>query len=191
MGCGRGGMARHTRFRRQHNRAEFSQEGGEARAPVRAAVLCFQCRQPGHAVRDCPAAASASRCYACGAADHTSRACTVAGDGRLRFAVCFVCRETGHVAGQCEKNAHGMYPEGGCCRRCGSVRHLARDCRLRRGDGTGAAARAGAGLVGDVRGEGPEDDALFASLAAQARDARAAERVRRVPRGPRIVKFEG
>ncbi|RCN44624.1 zinc knuckle [Ancylostoma caninum] len=44
------------------------------------------------------------------------------------FATCFVCGQQGHLSRDCEKNANGIYPDGGGCNVCGSTRHLKRDC---------------------------------------------------------------
>lgn len=49
---------------------------------------------------------------------------------KYQFATCFVCKETGHLSGQCPKNEKGLYPNGGACRFCGKVDHLAKDCKL-------------------------------------------------------------
>ncbi|RKP22861.1 hypothetical protein SYNPS1DRAFT_19465, partial [Syncephalis pseudoplumigaleata] len=45
------------------------------------------------------------------------------------FAHCFVCNEQGHLASKCPQNDRGVYPNGGCCRFCGSIRHLSKDCK--------------------------------------------------------------
>jgi zinc finger CCHC domain-containing protein 9 len=117
------------------------------------AQVCFHCRQPGHRLAACPVAAAASArpagdgaaeetgtpagavCYKCGAADHTARRCTQRGTTGFAFATCFVCGARGHLAGQCPQNAHGLYPYGGGCKYCGSVKHYARDCRPTQTDG--------------------------------------------------------
>ncbi|XP_024521754.1 uncharacterized protein C683.02c-like [Selaginella moellendorffii] len=40
------------------------------------------------------------------------------------FADCFLCKK-----GQnCPRNTCGIYPKGGCCKLCGEVTHLGRDC---------------------------------------------------------------
>src|SRR5579875_2238826 len=44
------------------------------------------------------------------------------------FATCFICGEKGHLSSKCPHSTHGLYPNGGCCRTCGSVEHLVRDC---------------------------------------------------------------
>lgn len=49
-------------------------------------------------------------------------------NGGLGFAVCFICKGTGHVSSKCPQNTHGIYPKGGCCKVCGDVWHLAKDC---------------------------------------------------------------
>lgn len=34
----------------------------------------------------------------------------------------------GHIARQCPDNPKGLYPNGGCCKLCGDVTHLRKDC---------------------------------------------------------------
>ncbi|EGF80684.1 hypothetical protein BATDEDRAFT_6620, partial [Batrachochytrium dendrobatidis JAM81] len=105
---------------------------------------CFLCRQKGHSIRSCPrnqmAAAAelelvegspaGSICYRCGSIDHSLSACPKKKNSSnpFPFAKCFICKQSGHLAGQCPENTKGMYPNGGSCRFCGSVRHLAKDC---------------------------------------------------------------
>ncbi|GJY16276.1 DNA-binding protein HEXBP [Tanacetum coccineum] len=48
--------------------------------------------------------------------------------GGINYATCVICNEQGHLSKDCPKNAHGIYPTGGCCKLCGGVTHLARDC---------------------------------------------------------------
>ncbi len=48
--------------------------------------------------------------------------------GVFPYAKCFICRETGHLSKQCPDNPRGLYPNGGCCKWCGSVEHFKRDC---------------------------------------------------------------
>ena len=58
-------------------------------------------------------------------------------DNLYPFAVCFVCHQKGHLASACKDNVKGLYPsksndlmaDGGGCKYCGSVKHLARDCK--------------------------------------------------------------
>ncbi|KAI8924289.1 hypothetical protein BC831DRAFT_380003, partial [Entophlyctis helioformis] len=109
---------------------------------------CFLCRQTGHSIKFCPrnaggagalpdASADPSAndsgsaiCYRCGSSEHPLSKCFKRADpsNPYPFATCFICKGTGHLASQCEKNDRGLYPNGGGCRFCGSVRHLARDC---------------------------------------------------------------
>ncbi|RWR99761.1 hypothetical protein B4U79_02820, partial [Dinothrombium tinctorium] len=46
----------------------------------------------------------------------------------LDFARCFICRKTGHLSRDCPQNEKGVYPKGGCCKKCGSKAHLVKDC---------------------------------------------------------------
>ncbi|KAI8607714.1 hypothetical protein BC830DRAFT_1051550, partial [Chytriomyces sp. MP71] len=103
---------------------------------------CFLCRQSGHSIKFCPrspdaAKASASAgnavegiCYRCGSAEHTSKECRkkVHSDNPYPFATCFICSQKGHITSQCPKNDKGVYPNGGCCKFCGSVQHLSSAC---------------------------------------------------------------
>ena len=93
--------------------------------------MCFNCREKGHALDDCPDTKKDKRiCYTCGSKDHTSRRCTETYiDNKYAFATCFVCKEKGHLSGDCPTNEKGLYVNRGSCKKCGSVRHLARNCR--------------------------------------------------------------
>ncbi|KAI9004791.1 hypothetical protein BC832DRAFT_531692 [Gaertneriomyces semiglobifer] len=114
-------------------------------------MTCFLCRNKGHSIKSCPkaegnqstavvesdpaatdaTAATSGICYKCGSSQHTSSKCTKLVDPKnpYPFAHCFVCNNKGHLAGQCEKNDRGLYPNGGSCKYCGSVRHFAKDCK--------------------------------------------------------------
>ncbi|KAJ3330683.1 hypothetical protein HDU93_000263 [Gonapodya sp. JEL0774] len=74
-------------------------------------------------------------CYRCGSTAHLLSRCTSRPDpdNPLPFASCYICNARGHLSGQCEKNERGMYPNGGGCKWCGSVRHLAKDCEEKQG----------------------------------------------------------
>ncbi|KAI8896076.1 hypothetical protein BC833DRAFT_507337, partial [Globomyces pollinis-pini] len=103
---------------------------------------CFLCRQKGHSIANCPRNTSKSTddielaemgsiCYNCGSLEHTLAKCDQRKDPKnpLPFSSCFICKQKGHLAGQCPENEKGVYPNGGCCKFCGSVRHLAGDCK--------------------------------------------------------------
>lgn len=56
------------------------------------------------------------------------------------------------MAGQCPKNEKGMYPNGGSCRFCGKVDHLAKDCKMTKEE-------AGTSVVGKIDlSKGADDD---------------------------------
>ena len=86
--------------------------------------------------------------------------------GGAKFASCFVCKQQGHLSAQCPKNSRGVYPRGGGCKVCGSVRHFARDCpdeadddgdagsASQPGDGSGSGAGAGASAAAVKDGAG-------------------------------------
>ena len=98
--------------------------------------VCFQCREPGHVLNDCPqqktskSISKMGNCFKCGSNEHTSKDCEskLKGADAYRFAECFVCKQTGHLAKACPDNPKGLYPKGGGCRFCGSVEHLKSEC---------------------------------------------------------------
>ena len=101
--------------------------------------VCYQCRQPGHMLIECPQSSksaagkkmnSINKCFKCGSTEHTSKNChsKLQGADAYRFANCFVCGQTGHLAKACPDNPKGLYPKGGGCRFCGSVEHLKSEC---------------------------------------------------------------
>jgi len=105
-------------------------------------LVCFNCRQPGHMLADCPTAAAAPGlhdhgrpstgiCFKCGSLDHLSKDChsKQKREGAYSFANCFICKQDGHLAKACPDNPKGLYPKGGGCVFCGSVEHLKRDCK--------------------------------------------------------------
>ena len=102
-------------------------------------LVCFNCRQPGHMLADCPNTENikmedmpkaAGHCFKCGSLEHSSKDCKskLRRENAYRFAVCFICKQEGHLAKACPDNPKGLYPNGGGCVFCGSVEHLKRDC---------------------------------------------------------------
>jgi zinc finger CCHC domain-containing protein 9 len=105
---------------------------------------CFNCRQYGHLLADCPNAPAAADgadnalvgpsdggeiCFKCGSTEHTSRKCVKNKDNEnYNFAKCFICQATGHISRQCPDNQRGIFPSGGTCNDCGDTGHLAKDC---------------------------------------------------------------
>lgn len=100
------------------------------------AMLCFNCRKPGHGLADCPEADNDEEmgrgiCYRCGSTEHEIHRCKAKVDpavGDYPYAKCFICSQTGHLSRSCPDNPKGLYAAGGCCRVCGSVEHFQKDC---------------------------------------------------------------
>eukprot|EP00977_Amphora_coffeiformis_P013182 scaffold3402_cov169-Amphora_coffeaeformis.AAC.25 len=74
-------------------------------------LVCFHCRERGHAVEHCPSVTVGNKgprgagrskcCYKCGSTEHGLGACPQRNEGEandLPFATCFVCGEKGHLA---------------------------------------------------------------------------------------------
>lgn len=104
--------------------------------------VCFNCRNGGHTLSECPQLQSDSNipqfqsgiCFKCGSTEHTHFECKVTKGEKFRFAQCFICQEQGHIAKQCPNNDNGIYPNGGACNVCGDVNHFKKDCPLHQED---------------------------------------------------------
>ncbi|CAJ0607934.1 unnamed protein product [Cylicocyclus nassatus] len=101
---------------------------------------CFHCRQRGHVLAECPNRGDDNQvgnvaithgdgiCFKCGSTEHSVHKCPRKNIKGFPYATCFVCGQQGHLSRDCEKNANGIYPDGGGCNVCGSTKHLKRDC---------------------------------------------------------------
>jgi hypothetical protein len=97
--------------------------------------VCYQCRQTGHSVGNCPMKGNGASensellCYKCGSTKHSLSSCQKrSSSNELPFATCFICKEKGHLASGCAQNEKGIYVNGGSCRFCDSRDHLATVC---------------------------------------------------------------
>ena len=145
-------------------------------------VICMCCREKGHLAKHCPKnpdnqckvvggskfvakqdATRKGRCYNCGEIGHNIHNCPKPKKtgGKLEFATCFVCGETGHISSQCPKNERGIYPRGGCCKICQSVRHLAKDCPERGTAKDKKASEMGGGVRKDKLADDVSGNACF------------------------------
>ncbi|TMS33839.1 hypothetical protein L596_001530 [Steinernema carpocapsae] len=98
----------------------------------KAAQFCFNCRETGHKVSDCPHSnetqITSGMCFKCGSTEHTSSKCPRKNVKGFPYASCFICKQQGHLSRDCPENSKGIYPNGGSCNVCGSQMHLRKDC---------------------------------------------------------------
>ncbi|KAJ3405730.1 hypothetical protein HDV05_006358 [Chytridiales sp. JEL 0842] len=143
-------------------------------------MTCFLCRNKGHSIKFCPKANTTDIptnpkdalekdlegsvvegiCYRCGSTEHKLAECKkkANSDNPYPFATCFICKQQGHISGHCPENDRGLYPNGGGCRFCGSVRHLAKDCKP-------SSSETGVTVLGTMDlAQGGDDDDVFVAL---------------------------
>ena len=132
--------AKYTAIAQKRREKQRNQRGGgfSKDRPQKKKIVCFQCRKSGHTVANCPLntgngdveKSSPVVCYKCGSTEHSLSECTNrdSSNAGLPFAKCFICSEMGHLSSQCSKNKKGIYVNGGSCRYCGSIEHLATKC---------------------------------------------------------------
>jgi zinc finger CCHC domain-containing protein 9 len=196
--------AKYTELARQ--RASKDRERAVGRKSI-----CFQCRQRGHTVANCPNSTVANCCYKCGSTEHTLGNCPKRprkgagggsgngnGDGGnlLPFATCFVCNESGHLASQCPNNAKGIYINGGSCKICGSTQHRGTECpeRKARESTPRADEKEGSGAVSDdeysdLLDDGEQPKATAAARSPEARTTDGAATRDTAKRKRRVVNF--
>lgn len=122
---------------------------------------CLKCRKTGHAMKDCPESKTLQvYCYNCGEEDHSTKQCPLP-FSNYAHAQCFLCDTKGHLASACPKNDRGVYPNGGCCHYCGSVKHMARNCRPTQSAQNGNEIIISASMTA---GANPEDDDVHEAL---------------------------
>ncbi|PVV02321.1 hypothetical protein BB560_003229 [Smittium megazygosporum] len=126
----------------------------------------------GHSLKFCPKnSENNSICYHCGSDNHITKNCPTPGS-TFPFATCFICEKKGHLSSKCPQNTKGLYPNGGGCRFCGSVNHLARDCKP-------TVDVTNTNTIGKMSaGEGGDDDDVFITLK-KIQDERSANKLAR------------
>ena len=144
----------------QSSKNGFERGAGYA-STTNKALNCLKCRQPGHKMRECPEnKVTPEYCYNCGEVDHSTKQCPMPFTN-YAHALCFICNTKGHLASACPKNDRGVYPNGGCCHYCGSIKHLARNCRPAQSGNNGNEVIISATLTA---GSNPEIDDVHEAL---------------------------
>lgn len=105
------------------------------------------------------------------------------GESKFKFANCFVCKSIGHIASQCPENENGMYPNGGSCNKCGSKKHIERDCDVSKNKTSAVDNGVRIGRVEDAAE--PEEDDLTLALRRNLAKSRNAV----VKKKPKVVSF--
>uniref|UniRef100_A0A8C7V2Y6 CCHC-type domain-containing protein n=1 Tax=Oncorhynchus mykiss TaxID=8022 RepID=A0A8C7V2Y6_ONCMY len=77
--------------------------------------LCFNCRNPGYGLADCPEIKS-----------YLAKIDPALDVCESPYAKSFICGKTGYMSRSCPDNPKGLHQ--GCCLVCGSVEHIQKDC---------------------------------------------------------------
>jgi len=152
---------KYTDIARSRRQRQNGLRGGTGGGNNKNKLVCYNCRQSGHTAAECPSLGNSNSntnkntnnyadhstssvaggilCYKCGSTEHALHHCPKRNSNRgnsdrhdLPYAICFVCQKKGHLASSCPKNMNGIYINGGCCKTCGSLQHIAKFCPEKR-----------------------------------------------------------
>ncbi|KAF2320367.1 hypothetical protein GH714_027304 [Hevea brasiliensis] len=88
---------------------------------------CFICKAKDHIAKLCPQKAEWEKnkiCLLCRQRGHSLKRCPNKKDETVDKKLCYNCGETGHSLSKCPQPLQ----DGGCCKICGGVTHLAKHC---------------------------------------------------------------
>ncbi|KAJ6889494.1 hypothetical protein NC652_030300 [Populus alba x Populus x berolinensis] len=130
--------------------------------------------------------------------------------GEQSLPIALFVKNLGHLSWDCPKNTRGIYPKGGCCKVCGGVTHLARDCPDKglRGsaatgkEATGREVRPTGRVTKFVSGDELDDDFMTGNMHSIPEDKSSDSKIdpsdskdvhvkSKKKQGPRVVNFVG